>query len=82
MGSHPGWSALQSGCDSEAELLKFKITYQDPKTDEEVVEEKEFETTMAEQGTTITALEWAEDYAYTMADKGHFTIEEVPTLGY
>lgn len=52
--------------------MKFRITYTDPKTNEEVVEEKDFESS-----ENLGALYWAEDYAYLVADKGHYEIEEV-----
>jgi len=52
-------------------MAKFKIKYTDPETGEEEVV-KDFEDT-----PTVSAREWAEDYAYTLADKGHYEIEEV-----
>lgn len=52
--------------------MKFRITYTDPITDERVVEEKDFEPS-----TNLTALYWAEDYAYMVADKGPYEIEEI-----
>ena len=48
----------------------FKIRYIDPKTGEEMVVVKEFETT-----GSMSAYEWAEDYAYMLADKGWYKIE-------
>lgn len=51
---------------------EFKITYRDPDTNEKVVTYQKFEDT-----PTITAKQWAEDYAYTLADKGWYTVEEV-----
>ena len=60
---------------------EFKITYRDPKSitpDSEgdlIVESIEFEDSTHWPFTT--AREWAEDYAYTMADKGWYTVEEV-----
>lgn len=56
-------------------MPKFKIKYVDPKNSEEEVwkeEILEFKDTL-----TITAFEWAEDYAYSMSDKGSYIIEEL-----
>jgi len=51
--------------------MKFKIEYYDPETLEEVEEHKEFFDT-----EEVTAWKWAEDYAYTMSDKGWYRITE------
>ena len=54
--------------------MKFKIEYQDPETDEIVTEIQEFTSTM---DPDISAEMWAEDYAYSRADKGFHTVKEV-----
>ncbi len=46
--------------------MKFRISYEDPKTQEQVVIVDDFEN-----------FECAEDYAYTVADKGPHEVEEV-----
>lgn len=51
---------------------KFQITYKKPETEELVVVEKEFA-----DSTHVSAKEWAEDWAYAMADKGWFTVVEI-----
>lgn len=50
----------------------FIITYHDPATG--VVETiiRDFSDSMS-----VSAKEWAEDYAYNLADKGWYTVEEV-----
>lgn len=79
------------GCASffkEIEMKReFEITYTDPETGLEVVVVKEFEDTVAknsnpkivngEINVNISAEEWAEDYAYMIADKGPYTIREL-----
>lgn len=50
----------------------FRIEYRDPQTDEKIIVVKEFEDT-----ETISAREWAEDWAYSAADKGASKIVEV-----
>jgi len=50
----------------------FRITYTDPETEEENVVEVTIEAT-----ETVSAYEWAEDYAYTLADKGRYDIKEI-----
>jgi hypothetical protein len=50
----------------------FRIQWTDPETGEAQDVEKEFHDT-----PTVTAREWAEDWAYTQADKGPSTITEV-----
>ena len=65
-------------------MTKFKITYDDPEGNPEgyiahVVEYKEFEDSVFEgelTTVTISAREWAEDYAYAKANKGQFKVEE------
>lgn len=52
----------------------FRITYQDPETGEKVSVDKEF--VKVHEGE-IAAREWAEDWAYSMADKGPYKIEEL-----
>lgn len=51
----------------------FRISYKDPETGE--AKEVDHNFTATRDGTT--AKEWAEDYAYAVADKGWFTIEEL-----
>ena len=61
-------------------MKKFKIIYKDPESDPDdpkyktVVEE--FTDTQGEYGH-ISAYMWAEDYAYSLSDKGFYTIEEI-----
>lgn len=55
--------------------ITFIIKYRDPETQEEVTEEVE-----TEDGGGLSALDWAEDYAYRKADKGRYTI--VPKGGW
>lgn len=60
-------------------MRRFRITYQDPATGEMVTVELEFEDTPAVPGIHgfVSAEQWAEDYAYSAADKGSYTIKEV-----
>ncbi len=64
----------------------FEITYTDPETEQEVVVVEEFEDTDSEitgplfdkpKKIKISAREWAEDYAYMLADKGPHTVREI-----
>lgn len=65
----------------------FEIRYTDPETGAEAVVIKEFEDTIVENSNpkivngeinvNISAEEWAEDYAYMIADKGPYTIREL-----
>ena len=61
----------------------FRITYFDQDEQQEVTIDAEFEDTPKQSlpsGLTVgptNAREWAEDYAYTMADKGHYYIREL-----
>ena len=58
--------------------LKFRLEYTDPETGELEEYISEFKDTL-----TVSALEWAEDMAYSLADKGSYTIDKwVPKLGY
>ncbi len=65
-------------------MAKFRITYpkydrnvpEDPEQNE-VVEMEFTDSYIKETDTTITAREWAEDWAYMAADKGPFTVEEI-----
>lgn len=50
----------------------FEITYTDPDSGEEKTIEHTFE-----DSATATAMEWAEDYAYILADKGYYSIKEI-----
>lgn len=64
-------------------MTAFKITYRDPETITADSEGKlksvvhDFSDTVIPGEMAISALEWAEDWAYTVADKGWYTIEEV-----
>ena len=51
----------------------FRISWTDPETEEPETVEKWFE-----DSATVTAKEWAEDWAYTQADKGPNRVIEVP----
>lgn len=53
-------------------MTKFLIKYRAPQTEEDVQVEAEFSDTAG-----IPAKDWAEDYAYSLADKGLHTVEEV-----
>ena len=51
----------------------FKITYTDPEDENHTITvTEEFHDT-----ESVTALGWAEDYAYAVADKGFYEIEEL-----
>ena len=52
--------------------MKFKITYVDPETNDTESIVRDFVDSV-----DITAREWAEDYAYAIADKGPYTIKEI-----
>ena len=66
---------------------EFEIRYTDPETGAEAIVIKEFEDTIVENSNpkivngeinvNISAEEWAEDYAYMIADKGPYTIREL-----
>lgn len=67
-------------------MPKFLIDYTDPESGEPKQHECEFEdwTGRASIGgksfgpeQTITARQWAEDLAYSLADKGPFTVTEI-----
>ncbi len=49
--------------------MKFKITYIDADGETRAVT-KEFEDSPG-----VTAEEWAEDYAYSLADKGEYSVK-------
>jgi hypothetical protein len=51
---------------------KFEITYTDPETGVEAVVVMDFEDT-----PQIPAKDWAEDWAYMIADKGPHTVREL-----
>lgn len=53
-------------------MTQFKITYRDPQTQKLKTHVGEYEDL-----ENITALEWAEDHAYSLTDKGWYKIEEV-----
>lgn len=50
-------------------MKTFRIRWLDPESGETKEETKSFEDT-----ETVTAQEWAEDWAYSMADKGPYEI--------
>lgn len=52
-------------------MTTFSIEYRDPETGELRQTEAEFSDTV-----DVTAKIWAEDYAYTLADKGSYTVKE------
>lgn len=66
---------------------EFEIRYTDPETGQEAVVVKEFEDSIYENSNpniingeikvNITAEEWAEDYAYSLADKGPHSVREL-----
>jgi hypothetical protein len=58
----------------DAGVVRFEITY----TDDEGVEQKQMASFVDTE--SITAREWAEDYAYNLADKGPYEIKEVKQL--
>lgn len=56
--------------------MKFKIRYDDPETGNRKEVIKEFDDwtgDVAGNEMTISAQAWADDYGYTLADKGWFT---------
>lgn len=53
---------------------RFKIRYEDP-DDQKIREiEKEFQGNLE-----FTPREWAEDYAYSLSDKGWYRVTEIKT---
>jgi len=53
-------------------MATFKIEYKDPETGERrEVEFTDFDT------ADFTARYWAEDYGYTLADKGWYKVTEI-----
>lgn len=57
-------------------MTRFRIEYRHPETDEAMSIEEDFEDT-----EEISAKEWAEDYAYTLADKGWYRVTEIRSKG-
>lgn len=55
-------------------IRRFKITYRSPTNNEVKVKIIEPKVT---PDCGLTAEDIAEDYAYTLADKGWFTVEEI-----
>lgn len=53
-------------------ITKFRIEYRDPETGENTTVDREFTGT-----ASVSAREWAEDYAYSLADKGPYQITEI-----
>lgn len=59
-------------------MKKFLIKYKDPDTQEIVEVVKEFDDFAGSDTVgSITAEEWAEDFAYTAADKGYHEVKEI-----
>jgi hypothetical protein len=56
-------------------MATFRITYTDPESGKEVVEEKDFHD--SHDPHFISAKDWAEDYAYGRADKGPHNVVQV-----
>lgn len=69
-------------------MTRFLITYTDPETGEPAEHIGNYDTTpgivtdnsgkVLSEGPPISAREWAEDHAYMLADKGAYTIKELP----
>jgi len=57
--------------------MKFLIRYKNPETEEIVEKVEEFEDT-----ETVTAAEWAEDYAYGRADKGWHEVVRLKDIAF
>ena len=58
----------------------FLIKYQDPESEQPSIVEKVVEFHDSPGDATsypVSALFWAEDYAYTMADKGFHTVRQI-----
>lgn len=53
-------------------MPRFRIEYINPETNEAIKEVIEFEDT-----ASVSAQEWAEDYAYTVADKGAHEVTQL-----
>jgi hypothetical protein len=61
-------------------MKHFRVTYEDPETGNIKHVECSFEDTPSTQAVpSVSAEEWAEDYAYMLADKGPHTVEEIQT---
>lgn len=60
-------------------MALFRINYIHPQTEQPASEEVEFFDVPAGGNlkSPISAREWAEDYAYSLADKGHYKITEL-----
>lgn len=58
-------------------MTRFKIEYKDPDTDQILVEEQEFFN--SPEPLCIRDREWAQDYAYTMANKGWHRVTKLPS---
>jgi hypothetical protein len=56
-------------------MAKFKITYQPLWTEDEL--DRKSVIMNFEDTAGITAEEWAEDYAYSLADKGYHKVEKL-----
>jgi len=50
--------------------MNFKITYKDPETQVYLVKHVEFS-----DSENVSAKEWADDYGYSLADKGWYRVE-------
>lgn len=58
-------------------MTRLLITYTDPETGEPAEHIGDYVDTPDTEVGLITAREWAEDHAYTLADKGWFEIKEL-----
>lgn len=56
-------------------MTRYRITYNDPETGESKSVETETEDTFDPH--FISAFSWAADYAYSLADKGRYHIQEL-----
>lgn len=59
---------------AKAVARPFEITYIDPDTGESVAVVKSFKDTV---NPYISAMEWAEDYAYQLSDKGKYEVRDL-----
>ena len=59
--------------------MKFRITYRDPESGEQVSVEEEYHDTPAVPGVHafVSARDWADDAGYSYADKGPYRVEAI-----
>ena len=57
--------------------MKFRITWHDPETGEQISSEEEYHDTPAVSGVHafVSAWDWANDAGYSYADKGPYIVE-------